>query len=96
MLFPRSFSLSTNGGIGQDGEVEAGNLLERPFESVFNYYSSNPNREPVLERRFESRYVRFIRIHVRENQPWEIAELQVFSDGTGVTGEYTSIPIMAA
>ena len=95
-LFPRSFSLSTNGGIDQEREVEAGNLLERRFESVFNYYTSNPNREPVLERRFESRYVRFIRIQVRDNQPWEIAELQVFSDGTGITGEYTSIPILAA
>lgn len=95
-LFPRSFSLSTNGGIDQEREIEAGNLLERRFESVFNYYTSNPNREPVLERRFESRYVRFIRIQVRDNQPWEIAELQVFSDGTGITGEYTSIPILAA
>ena len=95
-LFPRSFSLSTNGGIDQEREVEEGNLLERRFESVFNYYTSNPNREPVLERRFESRYVRFIRIQVRDNQPWEIAELQVFSDGTGITGEYTSIPILAA
>ncbi|MGB1719329.1 MAG: FlgD immunoglobulin-like domain containing protein, partial [Candidatus Latescibacterota bacterium] len=64
--------------------------------SVFNYYTSNPNREPVLERRFESRYVRFIRIQVRDNQPWEIAELQVFTDGTGITGEYTSIHILAA
>lgn len=95
-LFPRSFSLSTNGGIDQERDVEEGNLLERRFESVFNYYTSNPNREPVLERRFESRYVRFIRIQVRDNQPWEIAELQVFSDGTGITGEYTSIPILAA
>lgn len=95
-LFPRSFSLSTNGGIDQEREIEEGNLLERRFESVFNYYTSNPNREPVLERRFESRYVRFIRIQVRDNQPWEIAELQVFSDGTGITGEYTSIPILAA
>ncbi len=95
-LFPRSFSLSTNGGIDQEREIEEGNLLERRFESVFKYYTSNPNREPVLERRFESRYVRFIRIQVRDNQPWEIAELQVFSDGTGITGEYTSIPILAA
>lgn len=95
-LFPRSFSLSTNGGINQEREVEEGNLLERRFESVFTYYTSNPNREPVLERRFESRYVRFIRIQVRDNQPWEIAELQVFTDGTGITGEYTSIPILAA
>ncbi|MEC7226326.1 MAG: discoidin domain-containing protein, partial [Candidatus Latescibacterota bacterium] len=95
-LFLRSFSLSTNGGIDQEREIEAGNLLERRFESVFNYYTSNPNQEPVLERRFESRYVRFIRIQVRDNQPWEIAELQVFSDGTGITGEYTSIPILAA
>ncbi len=94
-LFPRAFSLATNGGLGEEGEVEAGNLLERPFESVFNFFNSNPNREPVLERRFESRNVRFIRLQVRENQPWEIAELEVYSDGTGVAGEYVSIPILA-
>lgn len=94
-LFPRSFSLSTNGGLGDEGEVETGNLLERPFESVFNFFNSNPNRQPVVERIFESRNVRFIRLQVRENQPWEIAELEVYSDGIGVAGEYVSVPILA-
>lgn len=94
-LFPRAFSLSTNGGVDEDGDVEAGNLLERDFVSVFNFFSSNPNREPVLERRFESRNVRYIRLLMRDNQPWEIAEIEVYSDGTAPAGEYVSVPIFA-
>ena len=94
-LFPRSFQLSTNGGIDGEGLVEDGNLLDRRFEHVFNYYDSNPNREPVIEKRFESRFVRFVRLQVRSNQPWEIAELQIFSDGVNVPAEYVSIPLFA-
>jgi len=94
-LFPRAFSLSTNGGLDEEGNVEDGNLLERNFISVFNFFSSNPNREPVLERLFESRYVRYIRLQMRDNQPWEIAELEVYSDGTAPAGEFVSIPILA-
>jgi hypothetical protein len=94
-LFPRAFSLSTNGGLDEEGNVEEGNLLERKFFSVFNFFSSNPNREPVLERLFESRHVRFIRLQMRDNQPWEIAEIEVYSDGTAPAGEFVSIPILA-
>ena len=94
-LFPRTFQLSTNSGVDGEGLVEDGNILERNFETIFNFYSSNPNREPVIEKRFESRFVRFVRLHVRSDQPWEIAELQIFSDGVNVPAEYISVPMLA-
>jgi hypothetical protein len=94
-LFPRAFSLATNGGLDEEGNLEAGNLLERDFVSVFNFFATNPNREPVLEQRFASRNVRYIRLAMRDNQPWEIAEIEVYSDGTAPAGEYVSVPIFA-
>lgn len=90
-LFPRAFSLATN-----DGAEKGINLLEREFRSVFNFFLSNPNRQPVAERRFSSRDVRYIRLQVRENRRWELAEIEIFSDGTLPAGEFVSVPILAA
>ena len=88
-LFPRSFQLSTYG----EEAVTNGNILERNFDNVFNYYNSNPNRVPVIEKRFPSRFVRFLRLQIRSDQPWEIAELKIFGDGYNVPAEYVSIPL---
>lgn len=89
-LFPRSFSLATNDGIDQGV-----NLLERSFETVFDFFPGNPNRQPVVERRFSSRDVRYIRLAVRESRRWELAEIEIYSDGTLPTGEFVSVPILA-
>ncbi len=88
-FFPRAFSLGTS-------DAEQGiNLLERKFESVFNFFPSNPNRQPVVEQRFPSRDVRYIRLQARENRRWELAELEIYSDGTLPAGEFVSVPIPA-
>ncbi len=89
-LFPRAFSLATSSGL--DKGV---NLLERSFNTVVNFYPENPNRQPVVERRFPSRDVRYIRLIVRESRRWELAEMEIYSDGTLPTGEFVSVPILA-
>jgi hypothetical protein len=87
--FLRAFSLATNDGL-QDG-----NITELRYESVFNLFATNPNREPVLEHRFDSREVRYIRIVPRAEQAWEIAELEIYSDGTLPVGQLVSFPLAA-
>ena len=87
--FLRAFSLATNDGLADS------NITQVRYESVFNFFETNPNREPVLERRFESREVRYIRIQPRAEQAWEIAELEVYSDGTVPVGEVVSFPLPA-
>ena len=89
-LFPRAFSLATADGI--DTGV---NLLERDFTKVFDFYLSHPNHQPVVERRFPSRDVRYLRLQVRENRRWELAEIEIYSDGTLPVGEFVSVPILA-
>ncbi|MEE3259318.1 MAG: gliding motility-associated C-terminal domain-containing protein [Candidatus Latescibacterota bacterium] len=89
-LFPRAFSLATS------ASAEKGiNLLERDFRTVFDFFPSNPNRQPIVERRFPSRDVRYIRLLVRENRRWELAETEIYSDGTLPAGEFVSVPILA-
>lgn len=88
--FLRSFSLATAEGLDQGV-----NLLEREFKPLLDFYPTNPNREPLVEALFPSRQVRYIRLIPRENLPWEIAELEIFSDGTLPVGEFVSRPIFS-
>ncbi len=88
--FLRSFSLATD-----DGLTPGINLLDRPFKPLLDFYPANPNREPLVEALFPSRQVRYIRLTPRENLPWEIAELEIYSDGTLPLGEFISQPIFS-
>lgn len=89
--FLRSFSLATDDGLDQGV-----NLLERQFQPLLDFYPANPNREPLVEALFPSRQVRYLRLIPRENLPWEIGELEIYSDGTLPVGEFVSRPIFAA
>ena len=60
------------------------------FEELFSFYPALPNFQPVVEKRFESRDVRFVRIAPSSQRSWEIAELEVYADGSLPTGEYRS------
>lgn len=65
------------------------------FDPLFAFYPSNPNAEPVVDRRFVSRDVRYILLLPTANREWEIAELEVYGDGTVPLGEYLSKPLRA-
>ncbi len=60
------------------------------FEELFSFYPALPNFQPVVEKRFESRDVRYVRIAPTSQRPWEIAELEVYGDGSLPTGEFRS------
>ncbi|MBI2504977.1 MAG: gliding motility-associated C-terminal domain-containing protein [Candidatus Latescibacteria bacterium] len=81
-----SFDISTS-----DGTVAA--ALTAEYKSLFSYTETFPNRQTVVDRSFTSRDVRYIRLSSQEKEAWEIAELELYSDGTLPTGEFTSMPL---
>ncbi|MCC7262484.1 MAG: gliding motility-associated C-terminal domain-containing protein [Candidatus Latescibacteria bacterium] len=85
-----SFAIGTNDGTidGTIPEVLFGN-----YKTLISYSEIYPNQESVIDRSFPSRDVRYICLRSLEKEPWEIAELELYSDGTLPTGEFTSIPL---
>ena len=59
-------------------------------QSVALYTQNNPNEEPVVDRRFPSRTVRRGELTPALNREWEIAELEVYGDGSAPVGTYVS------
>jgi len=88
LLFPQWFSLSTS-------DIET--LEERYYTvlSPLNFGLYNPNEEPVVDRQFASRNARYLRLDVEALRQWEIAELEIYSDGTVPMGVYQSVPVPA-
>ena len=67
-------------------------LLER---SLAHFLAPNENTEPVVDLRFNSVSARFVQLVPLTGRAWEIAELEVYSDGTVPQGEYVSVPLPA-
>jgi hypothetical protein len=57
----------------------------------FSFFT--PNRQPVVDVEFARREVRYIRLASREGEPWELAEFEVYAEGSVPLGEYTSVPL---
>ena len=47
----------------------------------------------MVDKRFDSRNVRYVRITSTSQRQWEIAEIEVYGDGSLPTGEYVSKPL---
>ena len=52
-----------------------------------------PNRQPVVDAAFPRRDVRFIRLQSQTGEPWELAEFEVYAEGTVPTGIVESGPL---
>ena len=65
------------------------------YEPLFSFPQHNPNAEPVVDRRFDSRDARYIRIAPTTERAWEIADIEIYGDGSVPVGEYISVPIWA-
>ncbi|MEW6754537.1 MAG: gliding motility-associated C-terminal domain-containing protein [Candidatus Latescibacterota bacterium] len=61
--------------------------------ALLHYTAQDPNWEPVIDRQFPSREVRYLLLEPAANRPWEIAELELYSDGSVPVGEYQSAVI---
>ena len=88
LLFPQWFALSTS-------DIETFEERHYTVLSPLNFGPYNPNEEPVVDRQFASRNARYLRLDVEALRQWEIAELEIYSDGTVPMGVYQSVPIPA-
>ena len=59
-------------------------------ELLFRFWPSNPNTETVVDRRFASRDACYVVITPTTHREWEIAELEVYSEGTALEGVFVS------
>ena len=88
LFFPQLFKVST---ALTPEDVEQDFFITTPL----NFGSYNPNREPVVDRFFQSREARYVLLEQNGTHPWELAELEIYSDGTVPLGTFQSIPIPA-
>ena len=74
-------------------EATEGHLY--PLQELFQYKAPNHNTEPVVDRRFDSMSARTVAIVPTSTREWELAEVEVYGDGTAPVGEYVSVPLSA-
>ena len=84
--FLGAFELGTSAGA-------AGNIFAQKYRRLLGFSNIFPNRDAVVDKYFDRREVRYIRLQAEETQPWEIAELEIYGDGTVPTGEFISQPL---
>ena len=74
---------------------DVGDLGDAPYKTVpgLDYSVFSPNHRPIIEATFVRRDVRFLRLQSDEGEPWEIAEFEVFTEGTVPSGEFVSRPL---
>lgn len=83
-----SFEVASNDG-------EQGSLLESPYRTIpgLNFSSFAPNRQPMVEARFPRRDVRFVRLRSQTGEPWELAEFEIYAEGSLPPGEFVTVPL---
>ena len=87
LRFPQQFTVLTS----------ANESINHPFTVVsrLNFSSIQPNAEPVVDRVFASREARFVELRTDAVQPWELAEIEIYGDGTVPVGQFQSQPLPA-
>ena len=83
-----SFAVATSPG--DDGAPLFSRYRNVP-RMAFDFF--NPNRQSVVDVLFERRDVRYIRLQSAEGEPWELAEFEVYAEGSVPLGEFTSEPL---
>ena len=85
-LFLGRFQIGVNDG------TAPGAMLSLAYDPVARFGQFRANKSPVFDVSFPSRPVRYILLASDESEPWELAELEVYSDGTLPIGEFVSDP----
>ena len=65
------------------------------YRRVLFFKAPNENRSPVVDKRFVSTEARILVLEPQVDRAWEIAELEIYSDGTVPAGQYESVPLRA-
>ena len=89
VLHPQWFSVGTS----EVMNPEEGENFRSVSPLVFAQY--NTNAEPVVDRLFASRDLRALRLQMDDVRPWELAEVEIYSDGSVPEGVFQSTPMAA-
>jgi len=83
-----SFEVASNDG-------QQGPLLNSSYRTIpgLSFSTFSPNRQPVVDVSFPRRDVRFIRLNSQTGEAWELAEFEVYAEGTVPAGEFVSAPL---
>ena len=65
------------------------------YDPAISFLAATPNVEPVVERPFASRDVRYVHIEPGTEREWELAEVEIYSAGDAPVGTYVSRPVRA-
>ena len=65
------------------------------YDPAIRFLPATPNVEPVVERPFASRDVRYVRIEPGTEREWELAEVEIYGAGDAPVGTYVSMPVRA-
>lgn len=83
-----AFEMATN-----EGTAPPEKMAGVEYSLAFAFPRAFPNREPIIDMQIDTRNVRYIRLRSQEIDPWEIAELEIYSDGTVPPGNFVSRPL---
>ena len=91
-LYMQAFELGYNRGGSLIEDLEP---LDQPFNILINAHPFAPNEKSVVywprtDEIAEIPEVRYLRIKPLSNRHWEIAELEIYTDGTVPSGEFLS------
>ena len=89
VYYPTLFSVSSGERVGLEQWGD--------FVSVgpLTFVPRNPNGEPVLHRTLSSRILQVLLLQMDDVRPWELAEVEIYSDGSVPKGVFESTPLAA-
>ncbi|MFH1571485.1 MAG: gliding motility-associated C-terminal domain-containing protein [Gemmatimonadota bacterium] len=65
------------------------------YSRLAAFQAPNPSSEPVLDIRLDSAPVRLLELRPTTLREWEVAEVEVYGDGSVPVGEFVSLPLAA-
>jgi len=97
--FPQSFEFGL--GKRETPLAFALGVLDQDFAALIRYSRTRPNDRAVIDwpgtrQVTGTRQARYLRFAPLNGLPWEIAEIEVYADGTVPTGEFVSVPLLAS
>jgi hypothetical protein len=96
--FPQNFDLGLSDQLRPVRTIN--NLLEEVgFQRYLFFGITRPNLRAVIDwpgvRQVPDRLARYVRFQPIGDAPWELAELELYTDGTSPEGFYRSVPLLA-
>ncbi len=72
-----------------------GATLTGDVTRLIQFQAPSENASPVVDRSFNTANVRFLILQALASRPWEVAEIEVYGDGSVPIGRYESEPLAA-